>query len=360
MQKSDGNWQDLKPRERMEYLLRTGHLSDCSFVVFADDGEKIHLKCHKFVLMSASPVFERMFEGDFEEGKTPENIVLDDVSGTDFQKFIQYLYWHDNKNLDTYDLQTLQTLIYLSKKFMVNAMCAACINSIKRRLDHGMDADVTIDLFEYAHQIEDNELINAILHQFKFCYQKYVNSPAVYDLSSEIFLKFITEFKSYVDNKKRFDLIDQYCKIHGLSINSSQTTTAEKKTASSNEQKDMDRYRMKRWALSTNINTASSEPSNETETVKDENQNKIDESKDLTDKPADNNAPMPNDDLEQQKRMEYITKLLQTIKFTDMTSYDFCSGPGSSDLLSLEEKYQLLSSICIAVRKVNLFGYDKK
>lgn len=35
----------------MEYLLSTGHLSDCSFIVFDDDGEKIVVKCHKFVLI---------------------------------------------------------------------------------------------------------------------------------------------------------------------------------------------------------------------------------------------------------------------------------------------------------------------
>lgn len=35
----------------MEYLLKTGHLSDCSFVVYDNDGKKVILKCHKFILM---------------------------------------------------------------------------------------------------------------------------------------------------------------------------------------------------------------------------------------------------------------------------------------------------------------------
>ncbi|EDW17972.2 PREDICTED: kelch-like protein 41b isoform X2 [Drosophila arizonae] len=162
MQNTGSNWQDLRPRERMEYLLRTGHLSDCSFVVYDNDGKKVILKCHKFVLMSVSPVFERMFEGDFEEAKIPDNIVLDDVSGNDFKKFMEYLYWHDNRRLDTYDLQTLQTLIYLSKKFMVTFFTTNCLNVIKRRLSSGLEADVTIDLFEYSHQLEDEELISNI------------------------------------------------------------------------------------------------------------------------------------------------------------------------------------------------------
>lgn len=111
---------------------------------------------------SVSPVFERMFEGDFEEAVIPENIVLDDVSGPDFKRFVEYLYWHDNRRLDTYDLSTVQTLIYLSKKFMVSFMTLNCIAVLKRRLANGMDSDVTIDLYEYAHQLEEEGLLNSI------------------------------------------------------------------------------------------------------------------------------------------------------------------------------------------------------
>lgn len=114
------------------------------------------------MILSVSPVFERMFDGDFEEASTPDNIVLNDVSGADFQKFISYLYWHDNQRLDLFELQTLQTLIYLSKKFMVTFLTNKCLNVLQRRIANGMDPDVIIDLFEYAHQLEDNELIKAI------------------------------------------------------------------------------------------------------------------------------------------------------------------------------------------------------
>ncbi|KAH8307080.1 hypothetical protein KR044_004498 [Drosophila immigrans] len=111
---------------------------------------------------SVSPVFERMFEGDFEESKMSDNIVLDDVSGTDFQKFISYLYWHDNQKLDHYELVTIQSLIYLSKKFMVSFLTSKCLIAIKKRLSNGLDPDTTIDLFEYAHEIEDTDLIDSI------------------------------------------------------------------------------------------------------------------------------------------------------------------------------------------------------
>jgi len=114
------------------------------------------------MLFSASPVFERMFDGHFEEANSPDNIVLDDVSGSDFQKFISYLYWHDNQRLDSYDLKSLQSLIYLSKKFMIPMMTTKCLNVIKKRLTNGMNADDTIDLFEYAHQLEDTDLITTI------------------------------------------------------------------------------------------------------------------------------------------------------------------------------------------------------
>lgn len=103
-----------------------------------------------------------MFDGDFEEAVISDNIVLDDVSGTDFKRFVEYLYWADNRRLDTYDLSTVQTLIYLSKKFMVSFMTLNCIEVLKRRVARGLDSDVTIDLYEYAHKLEEEGLLNCI------------------------------------------------------------------------------------------------------------------------------------------------------------------------------------------------------
>lgn len=103
-----------------------------------------------------------MFEGDFEEAVISDNIVLDDVAGSDFKKFIEYLYWHDNRRLDSYDLSTVQTMIYLSKKFMVNFMTANCLAVIKRRVLSGLDADVAIDLYEYAFHLEEEGLLETI------------------------------------------------------------------------------------------------------------------------------------------------------------------------------------------------------
>lgn len=111
---------------------------------------------------SVSPVFERMFEGHFEEAIVSDNIVLDDVSGTDFKTFVEYLYWADNRRLDTYDVPTIQTMIYLSKKFMVSFMTLNCIEVLKRRVTRGQDHDITIDLYEYAYKHEEEGLLNCI------------------------------------------------------------------------------------------------------------------------------------------------------------------------------------------------------
>ncbi|XP_030572345.1 kelch-like protein 41b [Drosophila novamexicana] len=361
MQNTATNWQDLRPRERMEHLLMTGHLSDCSFVVFDNDGNKILLKCHKFVLMSVSPVFERMFEGDFEEAKIPDNIVLNDVSGNDFRKFIEYLYWHDNRRLDSYDLQTLQTLIYLSKKFMVSFFTNNCLNVIKRRLASGLEADVTIDLYEYGHQIEDEELIANIRLKFRVNAEAYINAAAVFDLSSEIFLKFIEDFDGIVGDKLRFSVIDRYCNIHGLVESSAKPSPDNTFIESDNDDEVSDYSQMTKKIKPVTEARPQKDIHKEVEIEqakepKDENENDVEKEKDVAvDQVATEQSEQEmNSEKEQEKRDEYIRNLLKTIKFTSMTAYDFCAGPGTSNLLTIEKKYEVLSSICIAEHKMRL------
>ncbi|XP_034483383.1 uncharacterized protein LOC117788660 [Drosophila innubila] len=345
MENSDSNWQDLRPQERMKYLLRTGHLSDCSFVVYDDDGQKVVLKCHKFVLMSVSPVFERMFDGDFEEASTPDNIVLNDVSGPDFQKFISYLYWHDNQRLDTYDLQSLQALIYLSKKFMVPFMTNKCLNAIQRRVANGLDPDVTIDLFEYAHQLEDDDLIKAIRSKLLANPLVYINTAAVFDLSSDMFRNFIDYFHGCVSDKIRFHTIDRYCKIQGL-VPSSEPPSANS-TLNASQIEDSSKKQMTDELHSGVVD----EKTEKLAENMDENENKVETSSEA---PSDT-TEKDQSEREQQKREEYVAKLLKTIQFKSMTAYDFCSGPGVSNLLSVEQKYEILSSIIITNHKVYTF-----
>ncbi|KAL7732396.1 hypothetical protein ACLKA6_004371 [Drosophila palustris] len=342
MENSDSNWQDLRPQERMKYLLKTGHLSDCSFVVYDDEGQKIVLKCHKFVLMSVSPVFERMFDGDFEEASMPDNIVLNDVSGPDFQKFISYLYWHDNQRLDSYDLQSLQSLIYLSKKFMVPFMTNKCLNVIHRRLANGLDPDVTIDLFEYAHQLEDNELIKTIRSKLLANPSLYINTAAVFDLSSDMFCKFIEDFFGCVSEKLRFHTIDRYIKIQGL-VPSSEPPSADNTLNASHSE---DR-KVKQMTEELN-NVVVDEKTKNLSEKKDENENEVEKS---IEKPS-GTTEEDQSEREQKKREEYVGKLLETIRFKSMTAYDFCSGPGISNLLTVEQKYEYLAAICIANHKM--------
>ncbi|KAH8345792.1 hypothetical protein KR067_005819, partial [Drosophila pandora] len=108
-----------------------------------------------------SPVFERMFEGDFDEARVSENIVLDDVSAPDFRKFIEYVYWNDNGLLQKISLETTRSLVYLSKKFMVTSMTSACMDSLRLRLAD-LKPDEVIDMYEYAHQLGDLILISSV------------------------------------------------------------------------------------------------------------------------------------------------------------------------------------------------------
>ncbi|XP_030373136.1 kelch-like protein 40 [Scaptodrosophila lebanonensis] len=354
MENSSTVWQDLQYRERMEYLLESGHLSDCSFAVF-EEGTKMIIKCHKFVLISSSPVFERMFEGDFEESKTSNHIVLDDVSGQDFKKFIEYLYWHDNRCLQEYELPTLQTLIYLSKKFLVSTMVNKCLDAIKRRLAIGLDADITVDLFAYAHQIDNSDLLTSAKMVLRQNPLLYIDAEAVYDLSSDVFLKFIFEFQSLVTERKRFDVIDRYCRTQGL-IGTPSTPTANNKDADTAAAVSS----MKKVAT-TNIVLNVGESADELKTIKkDENDNEIKTKKDdpAPFKEADNENPEQEEEekRDREKNNEFIKTLISNVQFSKMSPYDFCSGPGVSGLLTYDTKFQLLSNICVCVEKNRLLS----
>lgn len=337
----------MKPCERMSYLLKSGHLSDCSFALFEEDGSKVVVKCHKFVLMSASPVFERMFEGDFDEARLSENIVLDDVSAPDFRKFIEYVYWNDNDLLQKISLETTRSLVYLSKKFMVTSMTSACMDSLRLRLAD-LKPDEVIDMYEYAHQLGDLILISSVQTLFITNPHKYIDRQEVFDLSNEVFLKFIKFYQGFVTEKVRFCLIERYCQMKGM-IKPSLKIFKQFKIKTDNENGNEDENSPKKKKE----DSRNSSIEEDIEYVSDILTKRLSISNENNNTTADNQVTSASSQQEESKKiknkknLEYIQKLLETIKFTSMSAIEFCSGPGMSNLMTDTQKYDILSRICL-------------
>lgn len=82
---------------------------------------------------------------------------------------------------------------------------------------------------------------------------------------------------------------------------------------------------------------------------KDENENEVEKSSEA----PSGTTEKDQSEREKRKREEFVGKLLETIRFKSMTAYDFCSGPGISNLLTVEQKYEFLAAICIANHKMS-------
>ncbi|XP_068150012.1 uncharacterized protein [Drosophila tropicalis] len=344
-------WQDLSRRGRMDYLLNTGHMSDCSFVVFGEMGERVIFRCHKFVLMTVSPVFERMFQGPYREATASENIVLDDVLATDFMAFIQCIYPQEADPLDGYPLAILRALIYLSKRFLVTYMEKSCLENLYKRLTYDLDPDEVVSLYEYAYQIDEMDILKRVKQKLLSDPSKYVNSPAAYKLSYNIFYNFMNDFFIIIKEKTRFDVIERYC--HKLGFDQSPITGAndfvdlQPPETHEIDPIDLNAFDFSKYYQLTPMQLLAeqwkaSPPVEVSGVLLQATEMELEE---------------VYQDLEDARRewkfkQQFAEKLLNSVKYTTMSAYDFCVGPGASNLLSCKKKFELLSQICVAEHKV--------
>lgn len=88
------DWQTLldQPKERGQYVFKTGLLSDCSLTVIGETEERV-FKGHRLILAMASPVFEKMFyaasEGELNETTEVE---IRDVQPQVFNEMLKYIF----------------------------------------------------------------------------------------------------------------------------------------------------------------------------------------------------------------------------------------------------------------------------
>lgn len=101
-------------------LCISGKWSDCSFLVGSENNQQT-LACHKIILAMASPVFETMFFGSFNQKDDP--ITISDVQADAFKALLEYIYT-DKININNVDKAF--DLCYAAKKYMLPYVVDQC------------------------------------------------------------------------------------------------------------------------------------------------------------------------------------------------------------------------------------------
>ncbi|XP_033726299.1 BTB/POZ domain-containing protein 6-like [Pecten maximus] len=147
---SEQDWQIGKSLiQCLDYLFTSGLACDVTFLV-GEEKEKI--SAHKSILLSRSPVFFAMLEGDLAEKGF---ITVPDISSQAFSMFLRYLYTDEIKL--TVDVVT--PVLSAARKYMVDHLVTKCETFLKNSLS----IENACVLLEQAHTFTEENLIKDCL-----------------------------------------------------------------------------------------------------------------------------------------------------------------------------------------------------
>lgn len=281
----EGIWQDACLSDAMAHLLKSGHLTDINIHVGSNDANQQTFKCHKFVLASATPVFEAMFYGDFME-KNQKNITITDIEPEEFDAFLEYIYAGNAvTNFEKYSIENLKNFIYIGNKYLLPKFADFGYEGLEKALKVLRIVDI-IELFHYASNRGFDKLITSVSQELgrrPFNISHF--NQALISLNLKTFKDFI---KCINGNYIRFNWIEEYVKQ-----NKFQKTSVMELCHVTKKQKNGEE-----------ISTNPSKPEN----------------------PDAQNWKI----------------LLETIDYQNMTIKQFSDGPGQSNLLTPTEKINIL------------------
>lgn len=71
------------------FLYMNETMRDVEFFIGPTKDDSVRIPAHKFILITASPVFKTMFEVDFVERKTGK-VFIDDIKPSTFKQVLRY------------------------------------------------------------------------------------------------------------------------------------------------------------------------------------------------------------------------------------------------------------------------------
>ncbi|EDW70272.1 BTB/POZ domain-containing protein 2 [Drosophila virilis] len=282
-------------RDSLSEILRSHRHTDCKFIIETSTGSKVY-PCHKLILSCASEVFDRMLFGSYNESTSGE-VKLTDVEPKVFEKFREYVYSYDVEKLQVYDFDTLVKLSEFGNKYLVESIKEDCVRQLLYRKDM-YDTDELLRLFQCAHTLNSSPLIEQVSRDLKTHAKRVLNHSAIYQFGTDVFKLYIQVVEGRLSEAERFNLIEMYIKFHDLDQSNTDSITTDA---------DTDEETPTSGINPTNVSALS------------EGESKI--------------------------STDFIADLLGLIDFTKFTPKEFYEGPGKSNLLNMQQKYEHLYKI---------------
>jgi hypothetical protein len=164
-------WQENKSlAECNEYMLKNQLATDVTFCVHNSKKKRV-FKAHKYVLISRSAVFYKMFYGAISH--SGNSIQVSDIEPAVFLQLLNYIYTDKCQMTD----DNVMFLLYAAKKYMIFELKEICIAF----LDMNIDAENVCMMLEQAVYFSEKPLINK-------CFE-IITNKTVSALSSPAFLQ---------------------------------------------------------------------------------------------------------------------------------------------------------------------------
>ncbi|XP_017021078.1 kelch-like protein 40b [Drosophila kikkawai] len=299
-------------------LIENKKFSDCRILV-----ENEAFDCHKVILASCSEFFERLFLGSFQEAKSDE-IRLQEIKAKTFAMFIQYVYTYSKEKLNECSNSMIMDLLTCGTRWLVDSIVSECVKILKGRVNDMMLDDL-LDLFQNAHSINHQELIEISVKFLRSRFSTAMNCYDVLTMTSDVFEQYTIITGGYLPEIERFKMIEAYVTVNGL-IDSDPAKTSE-----------VEVHRKKEGDSGIGELVAAKTSSDDDEQESSENEESEDKEEDEA---KERGTVERNNTKIKVLHSKYVEMLLSHIKFNKMMKSEFYHIVGKSPLLTFKEKYE--------------------
>ncbi|XP_017002140.2 kelch repeat and BTB domain-containing protein 3-like [Drosophila takahashii] len=314
-------------------LLENKKFSDCQIIVGKESFDS-----HKVILASASEFFERMFLSDFKESKSGQ-FRLSEVKPETFAKFLHYVYTYNKKKLEENTNLMIMELLSCGSTWLVQSITSDCAAILKVRAPNMVISDL-VELFQYAHNTNNKELIEISVKYLRSRFGTTMNCYDALLLTSDVFEQYTIISEGYLPEIERFKMIESYVTVNGLiehvTEEPSEDVVDDKKEGTDSGVGEMVIPKSSSEDSEDEISELDGQPGT-SKAICDSNQKNPDTVHKGVHRPDE-----PKDSKIKLIHHKYVKTLLGYIKFSKMAKNEFYNIIGKSALLSDKEKYENL------------------
>ncbi|XP_013109829.1 uncharacterized protein LOC106088721 isoform X2 [Stomoxys calcitrans] len=274
-------------------MLKVGFMVDCKFIVGPNPEKAEIIFGHKWMFAVESPVFERMFCGDFMEAKNSTEIRLPDDDPNAFRNLRRLLYYIREARVDALNLEDTIGLYKLCDKYMFASIIKLCSEHLQNFLVDIDDAGLII-IFAAAIELRNEPLLEGVKEKLKS--RLYPLIAEINELNKIHFMEYtqlyIETNSENTDHLALFNAIEKYLTQHNLIPQ---------------PLKEAGHYPVISKALFGQEAVAL---------------------------------------ISEERKPELLERLIACVDFAKISTENFLAGPGISKLLTWQQKYFILSQLC--------------